>query len=315
MTRRQRQVLGMGTQGLIPVRRRSLLLGAIATGITLAIGACGSNTTTIRVGSKDFPEQLIIGEMYAQVLEANGLKVERKLNLGATPVAQAALVQNQIDLYPEYTGTALMTVLKQPGERDRQVTYNAVKEGYRDQFNLVWLEPSPMNNSFALVVTQDTAAQYNLKTLSDWVKVADQFVMVGPPEFQEREDGIPGMRQVYGDFQIKEFKAVELGLRYRALVEKAAQIMVGATTDGEIAAFDLVVLEDDRNLFPPYQVAPVVRADTLERFPQVADLLNSVTNTLVESEMRDLNNQVTGEGREPAAVARDFLRQKGLVTD
>lgn len=315
MTRRQRQVLGMGTQGLIPVRRRSLLLGAIATGITLAIGACGSNTTTIRVGSKDFPEQLIIGEMYAQVLEANGLKVERKLNLGATPVAQAALVQNQIDLYPEYTGTALMTVLKQPGERDRQVTYNAVKEGYRDQFNLVWLEPSPMNNSFALVVTQDTAAQYNLKTLSDWVKVADQFVMVGPPEFQEREDGIPGMRQVYGDFQIKEFKAVELGLRYRALVEKAAQIMVGATTDGEIAAYDLVVLEDDRNLFPPYQVAPVVRADTLARFPQVADLLNSVTNTLVEAEMRDLNNQVTGEGREPAAVARDFLRQKGLVTD
>lgn len=315
MTRRQQQTLGMGTRKLIPVRRRSVLLGAIATGLTLAIGACGSNTTTIRVGSKDFPEQLIIGEMYAQVLEANGLNVERKLNLGATPVAQAALVQNQIDLYPEYTGTALMIVLKQPSERDRQVTYNTVKQGYRDEFDLVWLEPSPMNNSFALVVTQDTAAQYNLKTLSDWVKVADQFVMVGPPEFQEREDGIPGMQQVYGDFQIKEFKAVEFGLRYRALVEKAAQIMVGATTDGEIAAYDLVVLEDDRNLFPPYQVAPVVRADTLERFPQVADLLNSVTNTLVESEMRDLNNQVTGEGREPAEVARDFLRQKGLVTD
>jgi osmoprotectant transport system substrate-binding protein len=296
------------------MRRRSLLLGAISTGLALAIGACGSNPDTIRVGSKDFPEQLILGEMYAQILEANGLRVERKLNLGATPVAQAALVQNQIDFYPEYTGTALMTVLKEPSERDRQATYNTVQQGYRDEFNLVWLEPSPMNNSFALVVRPDTAAQYNLQTLSDWVKVADQFVMVGPPEFQEREDGIPGMREVYGDFQIKEFKAVELGLRYRALVDNAAQIMVGATTDGEIAAYDLVVLDDDRNLFPPYQVAPVVRADTLERFPQMADLLNQVTALLVNDEMRDLNNQVTGEGREPADVAREFLREKGLIT-
>lgn len=315
MAQRQRQTEELGIPGGILVRRRSLLLGVAALGVTLAIGACGSSADTIRVGSKDFPEQLIIGEMYAQILEANGLQVERKLNLGATPVAQAALVQNQIDLYPEYTGTALMTVLKQPSERDRQVTYNTVQQGYRDEFDLVWLEPSPMNNSFALVIRPDTASQYNLQTLSDWVKVADQFVMVGPPEFQEREDGIPGMQEVYGDFQIKEFKAVELGLRYRALVDDAAQIMVGATTDGEIAAYDLVVLADDRNLFPPYQVAPVVRADTLDRFPQIADLLNQVTTLLVDDEMRDLNNQVTGAGREPADVARDFLRQKGLVTN
>lgn len=283
--------------------------------MVLAI-ACsnGNSPQVIQVGSKDFPEQLILGEMYAQVLEAQGLQVERKLNLGGTPVAQAGLLSDQIDLYPEYTGTALLTVLKQPANSNPQQVYQTVADAYQQQFNLVWLQPAPMNNTQALVITQAGSEKYGVRTISDLVAKASQLTLIGPPEFQVREDGLPGLKRVYGNFEFKEFVPVDAGLRYQALRQGEADVAVGFGTDGEIAAFNLVVLEDDQNLFPPYQVAPVVRQPILEAHPQVRESLNQLAPKLTTQTMQRLNYQVTGQQQEPAAVARDFLRRSGLLT-
>lgn len=295
-------------------------LSLILAALMLLLSACEGipitgqgDQATIRVGSKDFTEQFLIGEMYALVLENAGFKVERKLNLGGTPVAQQALLSNEIDLYPEYTGTGLLTVLKQPVSSDREEVFNTVHDMYLEQFNLVWLEPSPMNNTQALAMTREGAAKYGIKTISDMVAVADQLVMAGPPEFQEREDGLPGLKAAYGDFNLREYRAVDPGLRYQALTEGESDVVVAFGTDGEIAAFDLVLLEDDKGLFPPYQVAPVVRQDVLEANPEIETALNTLAPVLTDEVMRELNYEVSGNQREPADVAREFLTEQGLI--
>lgn len=297
--------------------RRSVLGLTLLAGLAIA-GCGGANSGSgqgalVRVGSKDFTEQFILGEMYALVLEENGFQVERKLNLGGTPVAHAGLRGGDIDLYPEYTGTGLLTVLKLPTSSDREAVYETVANGYKSQFDLVWLDPAPMNNTQALAVTQDVAAEYGLASMSDFAANADQLVTIGPPEFEMREDGLAGVRAGYGDFELKEYKAVDPGLRYQALVDGEADVVVAFGTDGEIAAYDLVVLEDDREIFPPYQVAPVVRQALLERYPEVADALNELAPLLTNETMQRLNNEVSGNQREPEDVALEFLLAEGLV--
>jgi len=295
--------------------RRFFFLPLLSLMAALVVVACagGGEDGVIRVGSKDFTEQFIIGEMYALLLEEADYPVERKLNLGGTPVAQAGLVSGEIDLYPEYTGTGLLTVLKQPVMSDRDQVYQTVSESYQEQFNLTWLEPAPMNNAQALAVTQETADTYSLRTISDMAEQADQLVMIGPPEFAEREDGLPGLKEAYGDFTLKEYKAVDAGLRYKGLVDGEADVAVAFGTDGEISAFDLVVLEDDQNLFPPYQVAPVVRQEVLDANPGLADVLNQLAPLLTDETMRQLNYEVSGNQREPAEVAQEFLAEQGLI--
>ncbi len=300
--------------------------------LAVVLAACGGETTgeqtdatngelpataegpLIRVGSKDFPEQFILGEMYALILEDAGFTVERRLNLGATPVAQSALTAGAIDLYPEYTGTGLLTVLGLPVSTDPQDVFDQVSAGYAEQFNLVWLEPAPMNNTQALAMRREQAEELGISTISDMVANASELIMIGPDEFQEREDGLPGLREIYGDFNLRAYRAVGTGaLRYQGLVNGDADVVVAFGTDGEISAFDLVVLEDDQNMFPPYQVAPVVRQDTLEANPQIADALNALAPRLTDQVMQELNYEVTGNQREPADVARDFLIQEGFL--
>ena len=293
-----------------------LRLGTAFLAMSLLLSACGIPATgqaTIRVGSKDFTEEFILGEMYAQVLENAGFKVDRKLNLGGTPVAQQALVNNQIDVYPEYTGTGLLTVLKDPVQSDPTAVYNTVKDGYKKQFNLVWLDQSPMNDTQALAMTQAGAQKFGVKTFSDLAAKASQLIMVGPPEFQEREDGLPGMMKVYGKFTLKQYKAVDPGLRYQALTSGQADVVVAFSTDGEITADHLVLLQDDKHMFPPYHVAPVIRQDTLTANPKVADLLNALAPKITDQVMSQLNYEVDGNKKEPKAVAHDFLVQQGLI--
>lgn len=301
---------------------RRALLPVVAISVALSVVACGGGGTSepagdsgqlIKVGSKDFTEQFILGEMYALVLEEAGLTVERKLNLGGTPVAQAGLESGDIDVYPEYTGTGLVTVLKLPVSSDQDAVFQAVSDGYKEQYNLVWLDPAPMNNTQALAMTQEAAAEYGIQTLSDLAANASELVMIGPPEFEAREDGLPGIKGIYGDFQLKEYKAVDPGLRYTGLVEGEADVAVAFGTDGEISAYDLVVLEDDKNLFPPYQVAPVIRQEALDANPGVADALNALSPLLTDETMQRLNNEVSGNQREPADVAREFLEAEGLL--
>lgn len=273
----------------------------------------GAGSATIRVGSKDFTEQFILGEMYAQLLENAGFKVERKLNLGGTPVAQQALISKEIDLYPEYTGTGLLTVLKQPVNSDSKAVFNTVHDMYLKNFNLVWLNPAPMNNTQALAMTQEGAKKYGITTISDMAAKANQLVMAGPPEFQEREDGLPGLKKAYGNFTLKAYKSVDAGLRYQALTQGQADVVVAFGTDGEISANHLVVLQDDKHLFPPYQVAPVVRKEVLDANPKIADVLNALAPKLTDDVMRQLNYEVSGKKMEPAAVAKNFLTSQGLI--
>ncbi|GAP10971.1 periplasmic glycine betaine/choline-binding (lipo)protein of an ABC-type transport system [Bellilinea caldifistulae] len=292
------------------------LLGAFLILAVLVSCSPGANTpsqTIIRVASKDFTEQFILGEMYAQLLEYNGFKVERKLNLGGTPIAQKALESNEIDLYPEYTGTGLLTVLKLPVNTDPVAVYNTVKNEYASRFNLVWLDPAPMNNTQAVAMKRTRAQDLGIETVSDLVAQASNLVMVGPPEFQEREDGLPGMRKVYGDFNFKEYKSVDPGLRYQAINEGQADVTVAFGTDGEIAAFDLVILKDDKGLWPPYQVAPVIRKEVLDSNPKIAEILNGLAPLLTDEVMQQLNFEVSGKQREPADVAKEFLQQQGLI--
>ena len=290
-------------------------LGVATALVAAACGGGGGSDTTVSVGSKDFTEQLIIGEMYALMLEENGFTVERKLNLGGTPVAQAAIESGEIDFYPEYTGTALLTVLKLPVNGDQQAVYETVKQAYQEQFNLVWLDPSPMNNTQALAMTEERAEALDIRTISDFAAQASTLTLIGPPEFEIREDGLPGLQAAYGNFSLKGYKAVDPGLRYKGLVDGEADVAVAFGTDGEIDAFNLVVLEDDQGLFPPYQVAPIVSQAALDENPGIAEALNQLSPLLNDGVMRELNYEVSGNQREPAEVAREFLVNAGLVAE
>jgi osmoprotectant transport system substrate-binding protein len=172
-----------------------------------------------------------------------------------------------------------------------------------------------MNNTQALAMTRERADQLGIRTISDMVANASQLTMAGPPEFQEREDGLPGLRQVYGDFELAAYQAIDPGLRYQALVQGQADVVVAFGTDGEIAAFDLVLLEDDRGMFPPYQVAPVARAEIVEQNPEIRQALNAIAPLLTDSAMQQLNYEVSGNEREPAEVARDFLVEMGIIEE
>jgi osmoprotectant transport system substrate-binding protein len=268
---------------------------------------------TIKVGSKNFTEQYILAEMYAAVLEKAGFKVERKINLGGTLIAHQALTTGEIDLYPEYTGTALSAVVKGEISSDAQKVYNQVKDHYASQFKLTWLKPTGINNGYVIVVRQDTAQQHNLKTLSDLANVSGRLIFGGGPEFPDRKDGLPGLKRVYGA-EFKEFKQfAKLGLRYDALLQKEIDVANGAATDWKISAEKLVALADDKGLFPPYFVAPVVREEALAANPKIAELLEAVGPHLDNGTMRGLNARVEQDHEEAKDVAVAFLREKGLL--
>jgi osmoprotectant transport system substrate-binding protein len=265
----------------------------------------------VRVGSKNFTEQFILGELYAQALEANGVKTEKKLNLGGTLIAHKALEEKQIDLYPEYTGTILLAVLKQESMTDPKAVYDKVKSDYAAK-GLVVLNQAPVNNTYVLVVRQDTADKYKLETNSDLTKISKELKLGAGPEFRDRKDGLPGLRDKYG-MEFKEDLQLAIGLRYQALKNDQIQVVNGYSTDGMISAMKLKRLKDDKNLWPPYYIVPVVRKDALDANPKIAEVLNRLNALLDDTTMAELNYKVDGEKMEPKDVARDFLKAKGVV--
>jgi osmoprotectant transport system substrate-binding protein len=265
----------------------------------------------LRVGSKNFTEQLVVGELYAQALEAAGARVERRLNLGGTLIAHQALLSGDIDLYPEYTGTGLGVVLKGPTEGDAEEVFRQVREGYEREFGLIWLPPSGIDNGNALLVLPETARRHGLATLSDLARAAPQLTLAAGNEFADRADGLPGLQRVYG-MRFRRFRQfAALGLRYAALRHGQADVVNAYATDWQIATGGFVVLRDDRGLWPPYQLAPVVRPDALERFPPLPEALARVNRLLDNPVMQELNRQVDGDGDEPREVAARFLAQHG----
>ena len=277
----------------------------------LAFAAGVASAQTVRVGSKNFTEQFILAELYAQALEASGIKVERKINLGGTLIAHKALEEKEIDFYPEYTGTILLAVLKQETMTDRNAVYDKVKAEYAAK-GLVVLNETPFQNTYNMVVRPETAAQYKLETLSDLAKVSKELKLGAGPEFRDRKDGLPGLKAKYG-MEFKEDLQMAIGLRYQALKGDQIQVVNGYSTDGMISAMKLKRLKDDKNLWPPYYVVPVVRKDALDAQPKIAEVLNRVSALLDEANMAEMNYKVDGEKMEPKDVARDFLKDKGVV--
>jgi len=265
----------------------------------------------VRVGSKNFTEQFILGELYAQALEANGIKTEKKFNLGGTLIAHKALEEKQIDLYPEYTGTILLAVLKQETMTDAKAVYDKVKGEYAAK-GLVVLNQAPVNNTYVLVVRPETAEKYKLETDSDLAKVSKELKLGAGPEFRDRKDGLPGLRDKYS-MEFKEDLQLAIGLRYQALKNDQIQVVNGYSTDGMISAMKLKRLKDDRNLWPPYYIVPVVRKDALDANPRIAEVLNRVNASLDDATMAEMNYKDDGEKMEPKDVAHDFLKAKGIV--
>jgi osmoprotectant transport system substrate-binding protein len=285
-----------------------------ASALTLLAGAallpagCGSNAkSVIKVGSKNFTEELVLGEIYAQALERSGYLVQRRLDLGSTQIAMEAMQRGEIDLYPEYTGTALVVQLKLAPQSDRRKVFDIVKSAYERLYAMTWLAPAPMNDTQALATTQAVSSKYQLRTLSQCARLAPRLRLGAVHEFIERPDGLPGLQRAYGGFHFADVKVTAIGLKYKALLAGDVDVALAFGTDGEIDANKLVVLDDDKRFFPPYQVAPVVRLDALTRFPKIAEALDPLAQFITDAAMRRLNWRVDGNHEEPADVARDFL--------
>lgn len=294
-------------------KRLAILVSSLIV-MVLITAACGkSDQPSITVGSKNFTESLILAEMYSLALESAGYSVDRKLNLGGTLVAHEALKKGEIDMYPEYTGTGLINVLQLPPESDANIVYDKVAKGYKDQFNLVWLEPTKANNSQGLVTTKKVAEQYNLYKISDLPKHTAELNFAAVPEFEEREDGLKGLVKNYGEMKFKSLKLFDYGVKYRVILNGEADVTVGFTTDGDLTNKNLVLLEDDKKFWPPYFVAPVIRGEVHVKDPAIAKVLNGVSSKLNNETVQALNAEVDIEKREYADVAREFLEQQGLI--
>ena len=265
------------------------------------LAGCAGGGERVVVGSKNFTEQRILGELLAQTVEGIGLRAERRLDLGGTFVCDAAIRAGQIDAYVEYTGTALTAVLKEPPESDPARVLARVRDAYAAA-GLVWTPPLGFDNTFALVIRSEDAS---IRTISDAVSHAREWRAAFGYEFKERADGYPGLERVYG-LRFKEIKIMDLGLLYRALVDRQVDLVAGNATDAQIEHLHLAVLQDDRHYFPPYQAAPVVRRATLERYPALAAALERLGGALPAETMRRLNHAVDGEHRDPASVVREF---------
>jgi osmoprotectant transport system substrate-binding protein len=281
-------------------RTASLVLAIIIT------AGC-SSTPRVVVGSKNFTEQVLLGEIIAQRLEQKaGIPVERKLNLGGTLLAHEALKQGSIDLYPEYTGTALTAVLKQPVDRDPAAVLNRVRDGYRP-LGLVWLRPLGFDNTFAMVVRTGTAQSEKLRTLSDASRRAQPWRLGVGYEFVQRPDGLDGLVHNYGLRLDGDPVTMDLGLLYPALLSGSIGMAAASATDGRLAEAGFTVLADDRRYFPPYECAIVVRQAALERFPGLRSALEELSGRISDGEMRRMNAAVDRDHRSVSDVAREFL--------
>jgi len=270
-----------------------------------------SRPQRIVVGSKNFTESDLLAEIVAQQIERRaGISVERRLHLGGTFVCHQAITTGAIDLYVEYTGTAFTAILKQPPIANPDSVWRFVKAAYARQFRLRWTAPFGFNNTFAILVRHADATRYHLSTISDLARVAPRWKAGFGYEFLERADGFPGLARVYGIQFSQPPTAMDLGLTIRALAGGKVDVIAGNSTDGQIAALDLVQLTDDRGYFPPYQAAPVIRTAVFERYPAVAAALDELGGKISEPEMRRLNGLADVEHRDIAEIARDWLAQR-----
>ena len=278
------------------------------------LASCGpARRGTIVVGSKNFSEQALLGEILAQHLGARTkLAVSRRFYLAGSYICQQALLAGRIDAYVEYTGTALTAILHDPIESDPAAVFGRVRAKYKKRFGLEVMPPLGFNNTFAIVVRGEDARQMNLKRLSEASRFPREWRAGFGYEFMERPDGYAGLARTYGLQFASTPRILDLGLLYRALLDKQVDLVAGNSTDGLLSARDLVILEDDKHYFPPYEAVPIVRRETLERHPEVRAAIEELAGKISDAEMQKMNYAVDGEHRDIGEVAREFLRSKGL---
>jgi osmoprotectant transport system permease protein len=263
---------------------------------------------TISVGTKNFTEQFILGELMALVIEQNtDLRVNRRFNLGGTMICHGALTAGEIDIYPEYTGTALTAVLEEQVIREPEKALKKVSRMYSRKFNLIWLSPFGFNNTYAITVREEDYQKQGWKSISDIAQISSELVAGFTSEFAERPDGYPGLKKAY-NLNLEEIIDLDPALMYEAIAKDQVDVICAFATDGRIAAYDLKILEDDKGFFPPYYACPVIRESILGKYPEIESALDKLAGILDDKTMRRLNYQVDEKNKDPAGVAAAFLR-------
>jgi osmoprotectant transport system substrate-binding protein len=276
--------------------------------------ACVARKPELTVGSKNFTEQLILGELLAQYLEnICHMPIERRFYLAGTYICQQAILAGRIDMYVEYTGTALAAILKQPFSGNSEGAYELIKNEYRRRFGLDVMPPLGFNNSFAMVMRGEDARRLGLKTLSQLAGASSRLRLGVGYEFLERQDGYKGLVSTYGLGFAEAPRVMDLGLLYRALQNKSVDVVAGNNTDGLIAAMGLVVLDDDRHYFPPYDAVPIVRPEVFQKCPEARTAFERLAGRISADDMRAMNYSVDGQKKDAAAVVRNFLEAQHLL--
>lgn len=287
-----------------------ILVGIFAvTGVAQKV----SGKKVITIGSKDFTEQEILGNILSELIERKtDITVNRKFALGGTQVIFSAMQNSDVDMYVSYSGTAYGDVLKYIPISDVEKVYDTVKKDYKDKYDIVVLKQMAFNNTYTLAVTKETAKKYNLKTISDLAKVSNNLTASTTLEFLNREDGLIGLAKKY-NLNFKDTVGIDGSPRYAALINKESDVIDAFSTDGLLKKYDLNVLKDDKNFFPPYYAIPIIRAETLKKYPEIQPLVEEVGELLNDEVMTELNYEVDELKRDPKDVAIEFLQKNGLI--
>lgn len=297
--------------------KKKLLYLVTVVALAVVIAGCGSSSggdKKITVGGKNFTEQDVLVEIVKQTVEGNSdIKVATKPFLGGTTVVASALDRGDLDVYVEYTGTGLLHILKMPLETDPQKAYDVVKKEYAAQKNITWLKPLGFNNTYTLTMRKAQAEELGIEKISDLIPVSSTLNFACEAEFVERPDGLPGLEKAYPGLKFAKVSSMDAGLMYGAARDGQVDVIDAFATDGRIPAFELKVLKDDRNFFPPYFAAPIIRNDTLKKYPELEGILNKLADQLTDEEMAKLNAQVDLEKKSPQTVANEWLKSKGIV--
>lgn len=294
--------------------KRLISLGMILLLLMALLAGCQTEEKMVVIASKPHSEQYILAEMLTQLIETHtDIMVEQKLGIGGgTANIHPAVLAGEIDIYPEYSGTGWLFVLKEDLINDPDELYQAVTDRYKRDFDIVWLNRYGFNNTYALAVAGSIAEEFQLETYTDLVDKSPMLIFGAEYDFYEREDGYPGLEAVYG-FDFKEKKELDIGLKYEAIGSGEIDVVNAFSTDGLLKQYDLKVLADDQNFFPSYQAATLIRQETLDKYPELEDVLNKLAGQISDDEMIELNYMVEKENQDPKEVAKKFLEEKGLI--
>ncbi|GCD12482.1 glycine betaine ABC transporter substrate-binding protein [Clostridium tagluense] len=293
---------------------KKILVSALALIMLVSLVGCGSKTKKVVVASKPMTEQYILAEMITALIEGNtDIKVEKKLGIGGgTSNIQPAMIKGEIDIYPEYTGTGWLFVLKKDLIRDPLKLYEEVKKEYKAKYDIKWLGLYGFNDTYALAIKKSVADKLNINTYSDLASKSDSLKFGAEPDFYEREDGYKGLQKEY-NFKFKEKRELDIGLKYEAINSDNVDVINAFSTDALLKKYDMKVIVDDKNFFPSYFASTLIREETLKKYPELENVLNKLQGKINDKEMIQMNYLVESEKKDPKDVAVEFLKGKGLL--